>query len=368
MARQNALNIHDTKGVNALLAEKYGGVIENISTGTVSGLIKNKDLSGDPNAGSVEAKKLANAKGETYGTARAGGKANGIKAETVTIKIDTHEEFLEEVEEADASMYGVDGLIDRRNANISRAVIKSLEKKFWNKTVAVAKEIITNETSIIKVMDAAINTIETTKNEFVDGVDRDMIHFVVDPTTYTAIQEKLDEMPNGSSATGGVIQMFHNVKLFRSTDLPTGVKFVIGVDGSVAQAVRIVKQEFVGIPLSKAYAYGLYVDSGTQEVMPELIYVYKGIAAEVKVASIGVVSESGNILVPAYGTVTMLANVSPANATNKTVTWSVINGTGSAEIDADGVLTALTSGTVNVKATAKDGSGVEGTIEITIAE
>ena len=67
------------------------------------------------------------------------------------------------------------------------------------------------------------------------------------------------------------------------------------------------------------------------------------------------------------GTLQMIATVSPKNASNKSVTWSVTNGTGSATISATGLLTAVTNGTVTVKATAKDGSGVSGTKEITIS-
>jgi hypothetical protein len=54
--------------------------------------------------------------------------------------------------------------------------------------------------------------------------------------------------------------------------------------------------------------------------------------------------------------------VLPANAANKTVTWSVENGTGLATITQTGLLTAITKGTVPVKATANDGSGIFGTL------
>jgi uncharacterized protein YjdB len=59
--------------------------------------------------------------------------------------------------------------------------------------------------------------------------------------------------------------------------------------------------------------------------------------------------------------------VSPADATNKTVTWSIINGTGQATISATGLVTAVANGTVTARATANDGSGIFGEIAITIA-
>ncbi|WP_141692628.1 Ig-like domain-containing protein [Paenibacillus pectinilyticus] len=63
----------------------------------------------------------------------------------------------------------------------------------------------------------------------------------------------------------------------------------------------------------------------------------------------------------------MVADVQPLNATDRTFTWSVANGTGTATIDASGVLKALSDGSVTVKATAKDGSGITGVQTITIS-
>ncbi len=60
------------------------------------------------------------------------------------------------------------------------------------------------------------------------------------------------------------------------------------------------------------------------------------------------------------------ASVVPSDATDKTVTWSVESGTGTANISPTGVLTGLSSGTVIVKATANDGSGISGSITIKV--
>jgi hypothetical protein len=67
------------------------------------------------------------------------------------------------------------------------------------------------------------------------------------------------------------------------------------------------------------------------------------------------------------GTLQLSAAVTPANATNKTVTWSLVNGTGQASISAGGLVTAITNGTVTARATANDGSGVSGTLLITLS-
>jgi len=63
----------------------------------------------------------------------------------------------------------------------------------------------------------------------------------------------------------------------------------------------------------------------------------------------------------------MQAEISPSNATNQSVTWSLTPATGVAEINADGLLTAVANGTVTVRATANDGSGKYGEKVITIS-
>lgn len=69
----------------------------------------------------------------------------------------------------------------------------------------------------------------------------------------------------------------------------------------------------------------------------------------------------------AGGTLQMSAAVTPDNATDKSVTWSVTPGTGTASISTGGLLKAITNGTVTVNATANDGSNVIGTKVITIS-
>lgn len=67
----------DTTG-KMLLAEEYGKVIENVQKNTISGKMKNTELSGDPSAGTVEAKRFANATSKNYGTARGASKGDGL--------------------------------------------------------------------------------------------------------------------------------------------------------------------------------------------------------------------------------------------------------------------------------------------------
>ena len=65
------------------------------------------------------------------------------------------------------------------------------------------------------------------------------------------------------------------------------------------------------------------------------------------------------------GTLRLTATVEPSNATNKAVTWSS-NDTNVAEVNDTGLVTAKSAGKVTITATATDGSGVSGSIEITV--
>jgi uncharacterized protein YjdB len=66
------------------------------------------------------------------------------------------------------------------------------------------------------------------------------------------------------------------------------------------------------------------------------------------------------------GTYQVNAAILPADATDKSLTWTISNGMGKANISSTGLVTAVDNGTVTVKATAMDGSGVSGTLDIII--
>jgi hypothetical protein len=79
------------------------------------------------------------------------------------------------------------------------------------------------------------------------------------------------------------------------------------------------------------------------------------------------VTGTGNVTTVGDGlTLQMLAAILPLNATDTSVTWSVVNGTGTATISVGGLLTATGAGLVTVIATANDASGVTGSLVITI--
>jgi uncharacterized protein YjdB len=89
----------------------------------------------------------------------------------------------------------------------------------------------------------------------------------------------------------------------------------------------------------------------------------------VPVASI-TINSPGNIthLNTNGDTLQLSVTVKPDNASNKDVTWSVVSNGGQASIDAGGLVTAEAGGKVTIMATARDGSGVSGTLQLTITD
>ena len=96
-------------------------------------------------------------------------------------------------------------------------------------------------------------------------------------------------------------------------------------------------------------------------------FEYGGVTNQKPVTSITVTGAGGSTTITTnLGTLQLSASVLPADASNKTVTWSIANNTGKASINSSGLVTAIANGTVTARATAKDGSGVYGTLTITI--
>ncbi|MDP2217331.1 MAG: PGF-pre-PGF domain-containing protein [Methanolobus sp.] len=91
-------------------------------------------------------------------------------------------------------------------------------------------------------------------------------------------------------------------------------------------------------------------------------------AVPVTVSSINVTAAGYVTTVENGKTLQMTAAVLPTNAIDKTVTWSIINGTGTATITQTGLLTGTAVGTVTVKATSNDGSNIADIYNITVSE
>ena len=280
MARIDSLSIDLQTTGKDKLAEAYGKVIENLQEVTLADKLKNKDLSGDPTTGTVEAKRFTNVVGKPYGTARTATKADNVKALPVVIAINDDVEYIEEVEEKDLRTYGVDGLIQRRTKNHQDAEAVDEDTKFFAEAVTqgTALTIPDTITDPADEIEKAIQTLQTVKNDFVNGVPRTYINVVMSPEWYGKLRNKINAIPNSNDLgqvrnyEGGI---FNNTKIFSSVFLPAGTDYIVMVDGAVAQPVMTSISNPEKIQLSDSTAFGLFTYKGTKTVTPDLIF-YKG--------------------------------------------------------------------------------------------
>lgn len=288
MARINSLSILLSTSGKDQLAEKYGPVIENLQKATISGALKNTELSGDPTTGTVEAKRFVNAASAAYGTARAAQKGTGVKASPVTVALNVDKEIIEEIEEKDVRLYGVDNVINRRVSNHGKSMERELERAFFKEAATAGTTITLTKTSINEKVEELIQSIEATKNDFVDGVDRDMISIVLDTATYGELRSFLDTGTHNANVDTNAKEfgLFHGVRVYSSVYLPTltapaadskttttTVHMIGMVNGSVALPVMPTVAAPEKIQLSNAIGFGIFYSYGAKAVMPDLIKV-----------------------------------------------------------------------------------------------
>nr|DAQ79804.1 MAG TPA: major capsid protein [Caudoviricetes sp.] len=275
MPRITALNILlDTTG-KEYLSELYGKTIEGVQKALISGPMKNMDLSGDPVSGTVEAKRFVNATSKAYGTARTAGKGDAVKAKPVTVAIDTDKEIVEELEDKDVRLYGVDGVLDRRSANHILRMAAELDNAFFAAAASSANALnMSGYASVSEELEAIIQECETTQNDFVDGVPRSMMHLILSPKYYGKVRNDLDKQTNNANVDTSAEEFYawHGVRTYSCVHLPAGCDYLLMVDGSVAQPVMADQYTAEKIPLSNAYGVELFYHYGTKVVTPDLIF------------------------------------------------------------------------------------------------
>lgn len=273
MARITSLNVLLSASGKDMLAEAYGAVVENVQKRCISQLIKNSNLSGTPKAGTLEAKRFENKTSNVYGTARQGGAGQAVKATPVVVAIDQDKEIVVEAEQKDISLYGVDGLLEREAASAEKAMVRELEKAFFAEAISAGAAFTTSKTDIVEIMEDLIQSVETVQNDFVDGVERDMIAVVCSPATYGQLRTYFDKVNDGG-AQGEGYATFHGVKIFSSVYLPSGTNAVAMAEGSIAQPVLTTIAPAERIQFSEAIGFGLFYHYGTKAVAADLIFKY----------------------------------------------------------------------------------------------
>ena len=255
------------------LAETLGGIIDNMQKSMISMQIKNKDYSGDMNAGSVEVSRFTNSKSKDAGTARTTGKGDLLDNKgKVKVFLDKHKEIVEEIKASDIKTRGLGNILAKRAKNHRVTMERELENAFWKEaeTAGTAITLPASATTIEEKIELVIQSIETVKNEFVDGVERDLIAISVKPTIYGQIRNYVDKIP-GSTLGFEVekVGKYHGVIVFsnhRQTD-----DIIVSALDSIAQPVNVYPYDIKNIPLSNDLALMLFFDYGTKAVTPDLI-------------------------------------------------------------------------------------------------
>jgi len=274
MARIESLAILLEDAGKDYLAELYGKVIENVEKGTISGILKNTDLSGDPTSGTVEAKRIAFDEEQPYGTARAAGAGKLTVARPVTVPIDEDKELVAELQVKDTTLYGVEGLIERRSAGQERSMVRSLDRRFFAQAAADATAITGTATDPQGMFEEEVLAVETVQNDFVNGVPRNMIHVIKAPTEYSKLRKWINADANNANVMTDTEEfgLLNGVHVYSSINLPAGIGTIVMCIGSVAQPVLTKSYGAEKIPLANAYAIELFYSRGTKSVMPDLIF------------------------------------------------------------------------------------------------
>ena len=273
MARTNALSIlngvdQQSQAVRDKLAEIYGEVIEAIQKGAISEQIKNKNYSGTPEAGSIEISRFKNATVNNYKTARTAGNGDAVdNSGKVTINVDTDKEIVEEIENKDIALHGVDGIAEKRKVNHEKRMIAYLDNQFFACAEAEGSAVTPSGSTVAEKLEELIQSVETTTNDWVDGVDRDMLVVTVTPAVYGQLLNYIDSVPN--SLTGLKDNMFHNVRIYSNHRQTKSM--ICMLDGAIGQPVVVDEYEAEKLPLSNAVALELFFSKGTKAVTPDLI-------------------------------------------------------------------------------------------------
>ncbi len=267
MARTDARNIYINDNDKDKLAETYGDVIESVQKSAVSEQIKNKNYSGDPASGSVEISRFVNAQVKDQGTARTAGAGDHLIDRPVTVNVDTDKEIVEEVNKTDLRLHGVTGIAEKRKVNHAKRMQAYLDREFFSCAEAEGTNVNVTGTNIIEKLEKLILNVETTTNDFVDGVDRDLLVLVVKPAVYSEVKNYINEVAN--SLTGVTEKLFNNVRIYENHRQTKDA--ICMIDGAIAQPVVTDEYDLEKIPLSNNFGLELFFSKGTKAIMPDLI-------------------------------------------------------------------------------------------------
>lgn len=277
MARTKAINLLDKGTGKVELAELSGFVIDNIQKETLSTGLKSQQYTGNPAAGSVEFVRFVNSKSNIYGTARTAKKGDAIHAPKVTVNLDQHKEIVEEIPYFDMQTFGVGNILARRADNHVMTVAYDLDSAFFNEAKTAGTAFTPKKKAIGEVLEEMIVTLETVQNEFVRGINRNLMSLILSPAIYSELRNVLDTgVHNANVDTAAeAFGVFHGVKTYSNVFMPDKVDAILMVNGAIAEPVIITQYSNPEkIELSNDYGVSIFYDYGVKALTPDLIFTY----------------------------------------------------------------------------------------------
>lgn len=267
---QNSYSIYKANGTDkATLREIVDSIPGQIAQSTISSLVKNTRLSGNPRAGSVKVSRLMGATVNAYGTARTAGAGGKVKDNYITVLLDQDKEVVEEINKFDLETYGLDGILEQRKEALVFAFAQHLDSAFFTEAEAEGSEVTSTGSTIVDRVEHMIQSLETVKSTNVNGVPRSMMMLSLTPEAMGKLANAIDVLPN--PVNGGVdVTYFHNVKVYSNVNQTE--EAIIMAIGSIAQPVIMsdVKQE--DIQFSNEVGVAFFFKYGTEAVTPDLIF------------------------------------------------------------------------------------------------
>jgi hypothetical protein len=159
---------------------------------------------------------------------------------------------------------------------VQQSVERDLDREFFLaiKEGGTASAVTLDKTKpLVAQLEKAIVAVETTTNEYVDGVEREQMALVLSPEYYGLVKTELNDCYNfAGSVADEILKGINGVATFSSNRLPAGVNFELVVMDSVAQPVMITDTDIEKIPLSNEYAVEVFYRNGTKVLAKELAH------------------------------------------------------------------------------------------------
>lgn len=278
MAMTEALSIYQSESAKAYLRNVIVGIFENIGKETLAGRFKSSNANLSQAAGSYEFKRFANATSQAYGTARTAGKGSKIIAPPITVNLDTDKEIVEELNLFDGQSFTqetFEGFVTRRKNAIALAVQRELDRSFFAAAVSggtAGGVTINTDSDVVKQLESVILKLEETENDYVDGVDRELMALIVSPKLYSGLKTELNDVYNFSGTVeDGTFKGINGVATFSSNRLPEGTDYVLLTMDSIAQPVLMTGVDVEKIPFSNDYAVETFYRFGSKVLAKELV-------------------------------------------------------------------------------------------------